>query len=353
MAVEGRTLAVVIPAYRAAGSIAAVVGRMPAEVDWIIIVNDASPDGLDDAVAALADPRIVRLKHATNQGVGGAMVTGFRHALSLRADYVAKVDADNQMDPQYLPCFVRAAIEHQCDYVKANRFGHLKELRSMPATRKFGNIAMSFLTKLASGYWNVFDPQNGYLMLSGRALRRLNLDRIDRSYFFENSMLINLNIVRARVAEIYIPARYADEVSSLKIGRILSAFPRKLLSGLLYRIWQKYIFRSVAPVFLLLLAGVPATIFGVIWGAVAWYQSITSGIPATTGTVVLSLLPLIVGTEMVLNALLLDVQEAGPCILVDAEDFSDAFGQSRHAAPPVAGRLDGVSDRMRPDARAA
>jgi len=307
-------------------------------------------------VQALGDNRIVYLRHQRNQGVGGAMVTGFRKALDLRADFVAKIDADNQMDPQFLPCFVRVALECQCDYVKANRFGHLDALQAMPRARKIGNIVLSFLTKLASGYWNVFDPQNGYLMLSRSMLRRLDLARIDRGYFFENSMLINLNILRARVAEIYLPAQYAGEVSSLRIGQILTAFPGKLWRGLLHRLYQKYVFRSVAPVFLLLLAGVPATVFGAIWGAVAWWHSAATGVPAATGTVVISLLSLILGSQFILNALLLDVQDAGPSILVESGEFVQD-DQSAPAPTWLYHSEGGVTapgdSRSHPDAKAA
>jgi dolichol-phosphate mannosyltransferase len=320
MAVEDRTLAVVIPSYKAADSIADVVARIPVYVDWIIVVNDASPDVLDGTMALIRDPRIVYLRHDVNRGVGGAMVSGYREAIRRRANYVAKIDSDGQMDPQFLNRFVRAAVLHDCDYVKANRFGHLDAIQSMPRTRLWGNVLLSFLTKMASGYWNVFDPQNGYVMISDRALARIDLSRIDESYFFENSMLINLNIIRAKVAEIHIPAKYGNEISSLVLRRILTKFPGKLLAGYMHRVYQKYVIRSLSPYALLLLFAFPCLLWGIGWGVYSWIISVKTGVPATTGTVILALLPFMVGWSMLLQALAFDIQDTGPSVLVDCDD---------------------------------
>ncbi len=322
MTIENKTLAVVIPAYRAEGSIGGVIRSMPACVDRIIVVDDASPDGLARAVEEAGDKRTVLIRHQKNRGVGGAMVTGFRKALELGADLVAKVDADGQMDPAQLPAFARAALLHGCDYVKANRFGHIDALPAMPRARLAGSIALTFLTKFASGYWNVFDPQNGYVLISRRMLKRLDLSAIDPGYFFENSMLINLNVMRARIAEIYLPARYGGEISSMKLHRILLSFPWKLFKGFCYRVYHKYVFRSTSPFALLLFFGLALMLWGGIWGGRAWLLSFRTGIPAATGTVVLGLLPLLLGFASILQALVLDVADAGECLLFDADDES-------------------------------
>ena len=300
-----RNVAVIIPCYKAASTIRAVVERIPEIVKHIIIVNDGSPDEMDAEISMISDPRIVYIKHEKNQGVGAAMVTGYKEALKLDVDFTAKIDADGQMNPGYLGSFVQAAINFNCDYIKGNRFGHIDELQSMPKVRLAGNIILSFLTKIASGYWNLFDPQNGYVMIKRSMLRKLNLDKIDKSYFFENSMLINLNILRAKVAEIYFPAKYGNEESSMHLTRILFSFPAKLLRGLCYRIYQKYIFRGVSPVFLFLVAGIPALLFGVIFGAMAWYNSHLSGTATPTGTIVISLLHILLGAMLVLQSIVL------------------------------------------------
>jgi glycosyltransferase involved in cell wall biosynthesis len=321
MTLLNRTLAVVIPAYRAAGTIEAVLARIPDYVDWIIVVNDASPDDLDGVLARYPDARVETIVHPVNRGVGGAMASGFKRALERGADLAAKVDADGQMDPGVLDRFVRLAVRFDCDYVKANRFGHLEALPAMPLTRLVGNVGLTFLTKLASGYWNLFDPQNGYVMITREMLRRLDLDRLDESYFFENSMLIHLNVLGARIGEIYLPARYMGEVSSLRPGLILRTFPIKLIQGYWYRVVQKYLFRTVSPYALLLGFGLLAMLWGAVWGGVAWARSIATGVPSTTGTVILALLPLLLGWTSLLQALVLDVTSAGPSILFDYDDL--------------------------------
>jgi glycosyltransferase involved in cell wall biosynthesis len=320
MAIEGHSIALVIPAYQAQAAISSVLAIIPAYVDWIIVVDDASKDETAAVVKRHADQRIILLSHDRNCGVGGAMITGFKKALDLKADFIAKIDADGQMDPSCLDRFAQVCLLHNCDYVKANRFGHLDALPVMPKLRLYGSIILSFLTKLTSGYWNVFDPQNGYIMITRKMLRRLDLERIDQGYFFENSMLILLNIMRARIGEIYLPACYGTEVSSMKLSNILRTFPGKLCAGFIYRVYQKYFFRSLSPFFLLLNLGLVCCLWGALWGGWAWYKSSVTGIPATTGTVVLALLPLILGWSALLQAFVLDVQDAGPCLLFDYDD---------------------------------
>lgn len=312
-------LAVVIPAFRAEGSIATVVGAMPACVDRIIVVDDGSPDGTVKKVQELSEPRVILLTHECNRGVGAAMVTGYRKALELGAEFVAKIDADGQMDPSHLERFVEVAEKHGCDYVKANRFGHLESLAEMPRLRLLGNVALTFLTKFVSGYWNVFDPQNGYVMISRRMLLRLSLEMIDGSYFFENSMLINLNIMRARVGEMYVPARYGDEVSSMRLPQIAWSFPLKLINGYVYRVYQKYVFRSLSPYALFVVCGAALITWSVVWGGIAWYESWSTRVVATTGTIMLALLPFLMGWSLLLEALVLDVQDAGPCLLFNLD----------------------------------
>ena len=313
-------LAVVIPAYRAEETIVGVIRSIPDYVDHIVVVDDHSPDNLGQVVKAMGDQRIIYMRHDKNKGVGGAMVTGYSKALELKADLVAKVDADGQMDPAFLDRFSLVALKWDCDYVKANRFGRISHLEGMPRARVWGNIALGFLTKMASGYWNVFDPQNGYTLIRGRMLKRLELERLDESYFFENSMLINLNVVRARVGEIYLPARYGDENSSMKLVRIVLSFPAKLFKGLSYRVFQKYILRSTSPVFIYMVFGILGIGWGTIYGGYGWIHSYLSGQVATTGRVLLAVLPFLMGWTAILQAFSLDAMDSGPSILVDWDD---------------------------------
>jgi glycosyltransferase involved in cell wall biosynthesis len=328
MAIDNRSLVVIIPAYQAEVGIIEVINKIPDYVDWIIVVNDASRDNTSSLVKKVNDKRIILLNHDKNMGVGGAMVTGFQKALGLRADLIAKIDADGQMDPYYLDRFARVCLLYGCDYVKANRFGHLEAIPAVPKIRLLGSIFLTFMTKLVSGYWNVFDPQNGYVMITRKMLLRLDMKRMDRGYFFENSMLILLNIVRARIGEIYLPACYGDEQSSMKLSNIIRSFPGKLCSGFVYRVYQKYFFRSLSPFFILFFWGMIFCSWGCVWGGWAWYKSFMTGIPATTGTIVLALLPLILGWSSLLQAFVLDVQDAGPCLLFDFDDETLSTSQT-------------------------
>lgn len=320
MILDKYRLAVVIPAFRAAGSIGRVLADIPAYVDHIIVVDDHSPDDLRGALEAAGDGRTIYLRHERNKGVGGAMVSGYAKALEIGADLVAKVDADGQMDPAFLDRLAMVALKWGCDYVKANRFGRISHLQGMPRARLFGNICLGFLTKAASGYWNVFDPQNGYTLITGRMLKRLDLDRIDESYFFENSMLIHLNVVRARVGELYLPARYGNEESSMKLVRILTSFPLKLARGFAFRVFQKYILRSTSPVFFYLLFAVLGLGWGTVFGLVTWLESYLSGQVATTGAALLAVLPFLTGWISLLQAISLDAMDSGPSVLVDWDD---------------------------------
>ena len=313
-------LAVIVPAFRAARTIGPVIGAMPPYVDHIIVVDDLSPDNLEEVVAAQGDERIVYLRHDHNKGVGGAMVTGYRKALELGASLVAKVDADDQMDPVHLGRLSLVALDWDCDYVKANRFGRISHLEGMPRARLLGNIFLSFLTKVASGYWNIFDPQNGYTLITGRMLKRLDLNRIDESYFFENSMLIHLNVVRARVGELYLPAKYGNEQSSMKLARIVASFPLKLLRGFFSRVFQKYILRSTSPIFIYLVFGILGVGWGVVFGIYAWLHSYLTGQVTTTGQALLAVLPFLMGWTAILQAVSLDAMDCGPSILMDWDD---------------------------------
>lgn len=239
--IENYRLAVVIPAYNAETSIQSVILSIPAYVERIIVVDDGSEDGTRKAVQSLVDPRIVLLHHEHNRGVGGAMVTGFKAALAMGVDLVAKIDADGQMAPDHLERMAQLAIEEKYDYVKANRFQKSGSLPEMPPVRLIGNLVLTFLTRMAAGFREISDTQNGYVLITRHMLARLPLEQIDRGYFFENSMLIELNILEGRIAEMYVPARYDGEMSSLRISRIICTFPPKLIAGFASRIIRKYI----------------------------------------------------------------------------------------------------------------
>jgi glycosyltransferase involved in cell wall biosynthesis len=298
---------VAIPAYRAEATIPEVVQTLPAFVDTIIVVDDASPDRTYEVASALGEPRLVLLQHKANQGVGGAMRTAYEKALELGCDIVVKMDADGQMDPERLAELLDALINGNFDYAKGNRFLHRGALSAMPRHRLLGSLALTFLTKMASGYWHIFDPQNGFVACRTVMLQRLELPRIASDYFFENDMLVHLNVLGARVVDVPLPARYANEVSSMRISRILVSFPGRLFCRYWWRIYERYTLRDFSPIVPFLVSGILLCAWAIAFGSWSWFLSWRTGVVASTGTVMLTALPLILGFELLLHAMLLDI----------------------------------------------
>ena len=305
-------LAVVIPAYHVADTIEVVLNELPDYLRHIIVVDDASPDNTSELVEAFSNRnrRIVLVRHEQNQGVGGAMVTGFKKALELGAQVIVKIDGDHQMDPAYIPELVAPLLEGKADYVKGNRFRDFEALGRMPLIRRVGNLGLSFLTKAATGYWNCFDPTNGFFAVRAEILRELPLERIDRRYFFETSMLANLYLLGAFILDVPIPARYRGERSSLSIWRVLVEFPAKLLVTMLRRLLLRYFLFDFSMVSVYLLTGIPLILFGLIFGSVKWIQYYRLGVAAPTGTVILPTLALILGIQILLSAIEIDMNAA-------------------------------------------
>ncbi len=306
---KGHSVTTVVPAYNEARHVGQVIQTMPAIVDRIIVVDDCSSDDTTAAALAVGDARVVALQTPENQGVGGATIYGYRRALELGADLIVKMDADGQMLPEYLSHLLDALIDEGFDYAKGNRFLASEALSFMPKHRLFGNIVLTFLTKLASGYWHIFDPQNGYTAIRATALRVLNLDRLHRRFFFENDMLVHLNFVRSRVKDVAIPARYADEKSHLNLMGVTMTFPFLLVRRFLRRVYEKYILRDFSPIALFLILGTLLFGWGLGFGIYLWVHAVITGIATPTGTIMLSLLPLILGFQLLLQALVLDIQE--------------------------------------------
>ena len=306
---EGRKIAAVIPAFNESRHVGDVIQRMPEFVDAIIVVDDHSSDGTATVAEAIDDRRIHVIRHTRQTGVGGATISGFRRALEFGAEVVVKIDGDGQMDPARLGDLISPIVREGYDYAKGNRFLDTDALGQMPVPRLVGSFALTFLTKLASGHWNVFDPQNGYVAISARALGQLDLDEIASDFFFENDMLVQLNILNLRVKDVAIPAIYGDEQSKLRIRRILLGFPPRLAHRLLIRIWRKYVLRDFSPIAVFWLLGIPLLLFGGTVGLVTWAHSLWSGVPASTGTVMLSVLPFLIGFELMLQAIILEIQE--------------------------------------------
>ena len=314
------TIAVVIPAYGVERDIQSVLRGLPAYIKHIIVVDDASPDSSANLVttAAKKDKRITLIRHTENQGVGGAMISGFRKALELGAQIVVKVDGDGQMDPAYIPALITPLIQGKADYVKGNRFRDFQSLQQMPFMRRIGNLGLSFLTKAATGYWNIFDPTNGFFAIRAEVLAQLPLNKIDRRYYFETSMLANLYLLGAVVADIPIPARYRNETSNLSIRRTLVEFPPKLLATFFRRILLRYYIYDFSMMSLYLMVSIPLLLFGGIFGSIKWISYASRGIPAPTGTVMLPTLCVILGIQFLLSAIEIDMNSTPRKALLDS-----------------------------------
>ena len=302
-------VAVIIPCYKVRAHVMDVLARMPAEITRIYCVDDACPEGSGKLIEDNCKDRRVRvLFHEKNRGVGGAVITGYKAALEEGADVILKIDGDGQMDPALIPVFVRPIEENLCDYAKGNRFYHPEGVKSMPPARLFGNAVLSFLTKLSSGYWHIFDPTNGYTAIHAAVLREIPLDKISRGYFFESDMLFRLNIIRAVVRDIPMRARYGGESSNLSIVKVVPRFLWGHGANFLKRVVYNYFLRDFSVASLELLAGPLLFVFGLFFGLEKWAQSVLMGVTASAGTVMLSALPVLVGIQMMLSFLQYDIQ---------------------------------------------
>jgi glycosyltransferase involved in cell wall biosynthesis len=299
---------VVIPCYRVSRQVQGVIARIGPEVGRIFVIDDACPEHTGDLVEKhCADARVSVVRHAENRGVGGAMVTGYQAALEAGADIVVKIDGDGQMNPESIPRFIGPLLLNQADYTKGNRFYDLQYLRSMPKLRLFGNALLSFVNKVSSGYWDVMDPNNGYTAIHRTALAALPLAKLDSGYFFESDMLFRLYTIRAVVRDVPMGAHYAEEVSSLHIGRVAMSFPFKYLSAFVKRIFYSYLLRDFNAGTLQLFVGMLIGLCGAVFGITHWVRSAATGIPATSGEVMLAALPVIIGIQLLLGALNYDI----------------------------------------------
>ncbi len=301
------SIAAVIPAYNVEAHIEEVLKGIPSFVDHIVVVDDASSDATADKIASACDPRVVLVRHASNGGVGAAMVTGYAKAMELRADILVKIDGDGQMRPEYLESLIRPLLEKTADYAKGNRFTHYPALEKMPPLRRLGNAFLSFCVKFTSGYWDIFDVTNGYTAILTETYRRLDRKGIAHGYFFEISLLIELNIAGARVTDIDMPPVYGEEKSHMKIGKVATGFPFLLLRGFFRRFYRRHMVRDFSALTVCALTGAPLFLFGLFYGLNLWMNPPRSGEPTPAGTVMLAALPIIIGFQLLLAALVLDV----------------------------------------------
>lgn len=304
-------IACILPTYKTRTQISRVLNAIGAEVERIYVVDDACPEQTGEYVEKNHhDPRIQVIYHEHNQGVGGAMITGYLQAMQDGMDIMVKIDSDGQMDPALIPKFIRPLEKGLCDYVKGNRFYYLTKIKNMPKTRLFGNAVLSFMNKLSSGYWLAFDPTNGYTAISKTACQYMEVDKCDKHYFFESDMLFRLSLIQARVMDMPMDAHYADEQSNLKIRSILGPFIVKHIKNTCKRIIYQYFIRDFSLASINLLIGLLLLIIGGLYGSIHWWASVQSGEPASSGQVMFAALPIIIGIQMLFSFLNFDILRA-------------------------------------------
>jgi glycosyltransferase involved in cell wall biosynthesis len=305
---EGRKVAVVVPAHNEEGLIGATLQGIPGFVDRIYVVDDSSTDATAERARAVEDPRVEVITHDRNRGVGAAIVTGYKRALAERMDATAVMAGDNQMDPDELEMLTTPIVRDELDYAKANRLFTGSAWKLIPRNRYIGNAILSLFTKVASGYWHVADSQAGYTVISLRVLQLLDLDRIYTSYGFPNDMLVHLNVWSARVRDFASRPIYGvGERSGIKIRRVVPRISWLLWKGFFWRMREKYVIRDFHPLVFFYFLGFLMVTVGLALGI---FETVLrfQGNNITPATVVLIALLLISGSQFTLFAMWFDME---------------------------------------------
>jgi glycosyltransferase involved in cell wall biosynthesis len=296
----------VVPCYKVRAHILDVIAKAPPWVEGIVCVDDACPEKSGEYIEQNAkDPRVVVVKLAQNQGVGGATMAGYREAIARGGQVLVKVDGDDQMDLGYMPHLVAPILLGEADYAKGNRFTSISHLATMPGVRVFGNAALSFAAKLSTGYWNIFDPTNGYTAIEAQVARMAIEKRVSRRFFFETDLLYHLGTLRAVVRDVPMPARYGGEVSNLRIGAIIGPFALKHVTNFLQRALGQYFVRDFNAASLEMVFGIVFMLFGL--GYAGHYLSVRHTGAASPGVVMAAALPVMLGAQLLMQALNFDV----------------------------------------------
>jgi glycosyltransferase involved in cell wall biosynthesis len=304
----GKSVAVVVPAHDEEELVGATIQGIPEFVDRIYVVDDASGDGTIAAARATGDGRVEVIAHDRNRGVGGAIVTGYRRAIDEGVDVACVMAADNQMDPTDLERIALPVARGEVDYTKANRLVSGEAWRTIPRMRYLGNAVLSFLTKIASGYWHVADSQSGYTAASREILEQLDLERIYRGYGFPNDMLVHLNVWNARVRDVTARPVYGiGETSGIRYRRVVPRISWLLIKGFFWRMREKYVIRDFHPLVLFYALGFLMTIVGLGLGIAETVLRIL-GNEVSVATVVLVALLLTFGSQFTLFAMWFDME---------------------------------------------
>ncbi len=301
-------IAVTIPSYRVKKHILGVIDTIGPEVDNIYIIDDCCPEGTGDFVKEnCRDERVKIIHNPKNLGVGGAVIQGYKEALRDGAEIIIKIDGDGQMNPSIIPKFIEPILKEQADYTKGNRFYDMTYIMRMPFFRLLGNLVLSFMSKASTGYWGVFDPTNGYTAIHSKILSKVPLHKISNRYFFETDMLFRLNTIRAKIIDIPMDAVYGDEKSNLKIHKVFFEFLFKHFKNFWKRIFYNYFLRDFSIASLELVLGIASFLFGLSFGIYNWVIYAQQSAPTPTGTIMLAVLPIIIGIQLLLGFISFDI----------------------------------------------
>jgi dolichol-phosphate mannosyltransferase len=303
-------VAVVIPCYKVTKSLKNVIEGIGKEVTAIYCVDDKCPDESWKIAELLAkkDSRVHVIRRELNGGVGAAVVSGYEAALEGDAEIIVKIDGDGQMAPHLIPNFIKPIYENRADFIKGNRFYDLKSVSGMPFLRIFGNSMLSFISKLSTGYWKLFDPNNGFTAIHAKVLRLIPMEKLNKRFFYESDLIFRLSILRAVVKNVPMDSVYEDEKSNLSIINILLTFPYLHFNRILKRIFYNYFLRDFNIASLYLIFGSFLSIFGVWYGINSLIELSSNNQTASAGTVMLAAMPIIVGNSYLVGFLAYDMQ---------------------------------------------
>ena len=301
-------VAVIIPAYKVSRQILNVLSKIGPIVTYIYVVDDACPEKTGALVTQEChDPRVKVICLPVNLGVGGAVKSGFSAAIDDGASILVKVDGDGQIDPALIPRLILPLVIGNADYAKGNRFFNVEKIKEMPTTRIVGNLGLSFLSKLSSGYWDIFDPNNGFIAIKSEVYGQLPHAKISNRYFFESDMLFRLNLLRAVVSDVSMEPSYGDEVSNLKVFSSFFEFSYKHTRNYFKRILYSYYLREFNLASLEFLLGNILIVVGLTLGANGWIHSANYGVPTQTGTLILTAMTFLSGLQLILGFFAYDI----------------------------------------------
>ncbi len=298
----GLKLAVVIPCYRVKNYVLDVINRIEADIWRIYVVDDKCPEQSGQFIKDnCSDERVRVIFNESNQGVGGAVIAGYKQAIEDGAEIVIKIDGDGQMDPAFVPVLIRPILQGRADYTKGNRFFRLDSLKPMPPLRILGNSVLSFMAKLSSGYWGMFDPTNGYTAIHCKVLAELPLDKVARRYFFETDMLFRLNTLGSVVVDVPMKAIYGEAPSNLVVRQVIPEFLMRHTINFFKRIFYNYFLRNFSIFSVELILGSIMLLWGLTYGGFNWYSYGLRNAFAPTGVIMFAVLPLILGMQLLLS----------------------------------------------------